>query len=224
MLPTGGWPVQATRENVLRVLRSEAAQGISFEMPHPPFDNFVGDFNPTTIVQSGTTIAHSGTISIDGSTFRRVADAIESGNLQLDLPPLNPPLPTAIAGAYFSYKSKHKLQIQSLRTIEDQAIVVHEAVHASLDLTRSGGIGKFYEEAAAYIADGLFSWARAPRTRYSTRQHQITIWSVIDEAVDCVRDRNPLPSSLVDRLATAVKNDPAYSHSRRDHGPYLNDG
>lgn len=133
---------------MLQVLRGGASQRVNF-----------------TISSGGKTI------TVNGSTFRRVAQAIESGTVSLTILPQSQ-MPLNGSGAvYYSVAgvsnnpayvnlyganiSANSLFSQESFGRVEEGMLIHESVHASLDLTRSSGILTVFEEAACYIAEVL---------------------------------------------------------------------
>lgn len=139
-----------SRERVLQVLRGNNAQRINFR------------------ISLGTR-----TIEVNGSTFRRVADAIEAGRVNLFVLRENQ-MPTVGAAAVYSsvagvatnpgytslFRSStipaNSLFIQRLHGRVEESLLIHEAVHASLDLTRSNYLTVGGDEAICYIAEVLY--------------------------------------------------------------------
>lgn len=93
-----------------------------------------------------------GRVAVSGETFRRVARAIESGRVCL-----SDDLTNIRAGAGGSYSTTNNIIFapppHNHRTME--ATIIHEAVHASFDLTHSD-VTDVDEEMAAYIAQCIY--------------------------------------------------------------------
>ncbi|MGC2238776.1 MAG: hypothetical protein WA584_21655 [Pyrinomonadaceae bacterium] len=117
------------REQMLRVLRGTEAQRIHFSM-------------------TGTTgIA----ISVDGSSFRRVAQAIESDRIHI--------AEGGVASGWAQYNARNNTfnigQSSERWSRAYDALLIHESVHASFDLSRSS-LPWLDNETAAYIAQGYY--------------------------------------------------------------------
>ena len=118
----------AIRDQMIRVLRGPEAQRIHFS------------FNGTTGQR----------ISVDGSSFRRVAAAIEDGTIH--------PIEGGVARGWAQYDARtNNFNIGEgehwSRAFD--ALLVHESVHASFDLTHSS-LPWVDNETAAYIAQGYY--------------------------------------------------------------------
>ena len=123
---------------ILRILRNSDTQRIQFSF-------------------SGVTAI---TISVNGSSFRRVAEAIENGDIAVIEDRTSVPAGTgsysgggASAGSGRSGVFRMGRMQDSSRAFD--ALVVHEAVHASLDLTHSV-VPALDSETAGYIAQGFY--------------------------------------------------------------------
>ena len=121
---------------MIRVLRSSDAQRIHF--------SFTGS----------TGIS----ISVDGSTFRRVAQAIEEDRIHV--------VEGGVTGGWAQYSARDNPQRHTMANTfyvgADEhwsrafdALLIHESVHASFDLTRSV-LPWLDNEIAAYIAQGYY--------------------------------------------------------------------
>ena len=116
------------REQMLRVLRGSETQRIRFS------------FTGTTGIS----------ISVDGSSFRRVAQAIEENRIQI--------AEGGVAGGWAQYNARNNTfsvgsDQQWSRAFD--ALLVHESVHASFDLV-SSSLPWLDNETAAYIAQGYY--------------------------------------------------------------------
>lgn len=137
-----------SRERMLQVLRGSSSARVSFS------------------ISSG-----GRTITVNGSTFQRVAQAIENGTISLTILPQSQ-IPLNGAGAVYysvagvsnnpSYVSIYgpNIAANSLFSQDsfgrvEEGMLIHESVHASLDLTRSSGNLTVFEEAACYVAEVL---------------------------------------------------------------------
>src|SRR5262249_42291402 len=101
----------------------------------------------------------------------------------------------------------------------EQGSLLHESVHASFDLTRSGGVNAADEEAAAYITEYIYY-----------RRTGLAPQRVVNDAItraarpiaDAVIRRQPIATSGVAALSAAISRDPVYVGMPT--GPYLQDG
>jgi hypothetical protein len=119
------------REDVLEILRSSAVSRIRFS-----FTSFYGT-----------------PVSVDSTTFQRVVSAIESGQVRVWGEGVS-----AGSGGEYDNTAENGGDLYS-RPIRDRrtrkSVVIHEAVHASIDLTRST-IEEVDNEAAAFLAQFLY--------------------------------------------------------------------
>jgi hypothetical protein len=121
-----------SRDRVIAVLRNSTARRIRF---------------------SYEMAAHCGTMSVNHTTFERVARAIENGSIQIDE---TTPLPPGVFASY-SDGPPNKMTVcpHNTHSRHWEANILHESVHASLDLTRS----RFSEvdtESAAFFASAIY--------------------------------------------------------------------
>ncbi len=116
------------KEQMIRVLRGGEAQRIRF--------NFTGSTGIT--------------ISVDGSSFRRVAQALEENRVHV--------AEGGVSGGWAKYNAGNNTF--NVGTDEHwsrafDALLIHESVHASFDLT-SASLPWLDNEVAAYIAQGFY--------------------------------------------------------------------
>ena len=118
----------AVREQMMRVLRNTDAQRIHFSF-------------------AGSTL---GTISVNGSSFRNVAQAIEEDRIQVT--------EGGVPGGWANYDARKN----TFNVGPDQhwsgsfdALVIHESVHAAFDLARAS-LPWLDNEIAAYMAQGYY--------------------------------------------------------------------
>ena len=104
-------------------------------------------------------------VRVDYSTFFRVAEAIEDGRITVDFDTSH--IAGNVDGIYVATNSQvmHSgelrtisgvLHLREINNLFMEGTVVHESVHASLDLTHNPHLMALENEAAAYIAQGLF--------------------------------------------------------------------
>ena len=98
------------RAQVLRLLRGAEASRIRFTFPF-----------------------WAGTVTIAPASFRRVATAIESGQMHIDVTNAFPP---GVAGMYIS-GTPNTLRIKPMLGRAEEGLVLHECTHAIFDLTRT---------------------------------------------------------------------------------------
>lgn len=117
------------REQLMRVLRSSDAQRIRFSM-------------------TGSTGV---SISVDGSSFRRVAQAIQDERIQITQ--------GGVASGWAQYNARNNTfsigQSSEMWSRAYDALLIHESVHAAFDLSRSS-LPWLDNETAAYIAQGFY--------------------------------------------------------------------
>ena len=173
------------------------------------------------------------TITVDGSTFRNVANAIVSGRVHLAFPPHLRPLsagasaeystveqpppsypPVSPAGIPYPPIPANTLRVVRLDRVEDRAILLHEAIHASLDLIHNQDINRWFDEAAGYVAAWLYILACRPGSHPNPRSAEIATANAaftIARLIRSHRPHPPVPYDRVDALATAIRNSPIYA-------------
>ncbi len=191
-----------TQEGVLRILRTGASQHVAFEIPTDSFP-----------------------IRVNGGTFRFVADNIVSGRLTLSFPPLSPPLPPGVAAEYqaalrpsggmsaagvpYPAVPANTMRIQRLDSTMDRGYLLHEAVHASLDLNRCSTIRSRYDEASGYITMWLYVLACNAGARPDPRVNgdlHLPAWRIARR----IRARQATTIADINVLASAVEASPIY--------------
>jgi len=190
------------KEQMIRVLRSSDTQRIHF--------SFTGS----------TGIA----ISVDGSTFRRVAQAIEEDRVHV--------VEGGVAGGWAQYSARdNALRHTAANTFyvgADQhwsrafdALLVHESVHASFDLT-SSSLPWLDNETAAYIAQGYYlrnTGFSSNRLDHVGQTNQPYLGLQIVESI--VRD-GAVDSFWLDQLHGSLLSSPQYHSYIR--GTFTGDG
>jgi len=185
-----------SRERILRTLRGHAAARVNF-----------------------TVRAYASTITVNRTTFERVASAIENGTVNLTIIS-EAEMPMLGAGAayyaqagvannptYFATRSPN-IPANSLFTQEtfgriEESQLIHESVHASLDLTRSNGIISAFEEAACFIAEALYCRRMGlPRWRYYLDQIGSTALSIANSIISTGHADDAAVTRLVKAVAT----------------------
>jgi hypothetical protein len=171
------------REDILTVLRCSAALRMSFSF--------------TTVTAA--------TITVNGSTFERVARAIENGQITI-VPSTSSDHDEA---QYDAYAEGNPLTVPPIRHRRMQeAIVLHEAVHASFDLTRSA-IPRIDNEVAAFIAGTIYLRRTGfPRSRYAGTFEEAAL-----AATNAIIGGSAPTSSQLQTIRRALEDDPEY---RRD--------
>lgn len=166
---------------------------------------------------------NNGTITVNKETFTRVATAIEDGRVNLTILPANE-MPWNGSGAvYFStagtannptYISKYGAAISanSLFTREtfgrvEEGLLIHEAVHASLDLTSSTGIITTHEEAACYIAEVLYNRRMGLSLTRITEQIRVAALPVVNSIIRT----GTADATLYQDLVNTITAHPLYS-------------
>jgi len=189
-----------SREAIISFLRHGASQRVSFSFVTP---------NGARVV-------------VNETTFQRVASAIETGRITL----VETTSFAAGVGAEYCAQAQtsrgiaaNTLRVPPQIGRMEQGSLLHESVHASFDLTRSGGVNAADEEAASYIAEYVYY----RRTGLAPRR-------VINDAItraarpiaDAVIRRQPITSAQIAALSSAISGNPTYAGMPT--GPYLQDG
>ncbi len=167
---------------------------------------------------------NNGNLSVDGSTFRRVADAIDRGSVHLTVVEQSQ-MPSSGAGAlYYSAASTstnaaayptpiqiaaNSLYCQPLHGRVQEGMLIHEAVHASLDLTRSGGILTVWDEAACYIAEILYSRRMGLSRSRITSPSRVAAMPAVEEIIAT----GSATTASLNSLYAAIKANPLYTEN-----------
>ena len=86
------------------------------------------------------------------SEFQGVADAIESKKIAVVCTPSK----TATFSFYDATINTMVLRTKDTHSVKPRSLIVHEAVHAMNDINRQQGLIKDDDEAAAYLAQGMY--------------------------------------------------------------------
>ncbi len=185
------------RERVMRILRSGDAQRVNFT------------FNGS----AGTPI------SVDGSSFRRVAQAIEENTISVQS--------GGVGDGWAKYSARaegtsaaNTLYIGANNTSsrDFDGLIVHEAVHASFDLT-STTIPWIDNEIAAYIAQGYY----LRNSGYSaSRMDTLAMPYLGRMIVNEIRTGGDIDGFWMDQLRASLLADPTYHSYIR--GTFTGDG
>jgi len=190
------------REQMIRVLRSSDTQRIHF--------SFTGS----------TGIA----IAVDGSTFRRVAQAIEENHVYV--------VEGGVSGGWAQYSARanpqRSTEANTFYVGPDQhwsrafdALLVHETVHASFDLTNSS-LPWLDNETAAYIAQGYYlrnTGFSSSRLDHVGATNQPYLGRQIVDSI--IRD-GTIDSFWLDQLHSSLLSNPQYHDYIR--GTFTGDG
>ncbi|QIG92277.1 hypothetical protein [Bradyrhizobium sp. 6(2017)] len=96
---------------------------------------------------------HLGPWHIDGAAFERIARAIEVGDIKIRVEPL----PQDVEARYDDFNDYVVVPPAFFAgTVGDRAAIIHECVHAIVDLQNSKGQFESSNEAAAFLASFLF--------------------------------------------------------------------
>jgi hypothetical protein len=148
------------------------------------------------------------TVSVDGSTFRRVATALSDGDIsvvegrytenRMAYSAWDDPAGDTAANTF--YLGRHQRSSRDFN-----ALVIHESVHASFDLT-SSTIPWVDNEAAAYISQAYYL------RNSGYRQDRIELGSLARVGSFVVGDMvaGGDVTSLIDALRDSLRNDPRY--------------
>lgn len=185
------------REKMMRILRSSDTQRISFSL-------------------TGSTGI---TISVDGSSFRRVAQAIEENNIQVQT--------GGVADGWAKYSARAEgtsaantfyIGANNTSSRDFDGLIVHEAVHASFDLT-STTLPWIDNEVAAYVAQGYY----LRNSGYSTsRMDTLGMPYLGRMIVNEIRNGGEVNGFWMEQLRNSLLSDPTYHSYIR--GTFTGDG
>jgi hypothetical protein len=176
------------REDVLEVLRSSEAARIRFSFPS---------------LYNGTPI------SVDQSTFLRVAAAIEAGRITIS----SEGIPSYWGGQY-DYSAENASGVFRARPVRNsrhrKSVVIHEAVHASFDLTRST-LAEVDNEAASYLAQFVYL-----RITYATPALTDSLYGrlyeILWQTADSIQRRNTISETQLEVIRRRIARHPHYSY------------
>lgn len=185
------------REQMIRILRSSDTQRINF--------SFTGS--------TGITIA------VDGSSFRRVAQALEEDRIHVQT--------GGVRDGWAKYSARAEgtsaantfyIGANNLSSRDFDGLIVHEAVHASFDLT-SSQIPWLDNEIAAYIAQGYY----LRNSGYSTaRMDTLGMPYLGRMIVNEIRSGGDVQGFWMEQLRDSLLSDPQYHSYIR--GTFTGDG
>ncbi len=132
------------RDQVLNLLRGPVASRIRFTFPF-----------------------WAGTVTIAPASFHRVARAIETGQVRLNI---TTTFPAGVGGLYTS-GTPNTLSVAPLIGRTEEGLLLHECTHAVFDLTKTQ-VTDNEDEAAAYVVDALyFRMTGLRRPRWNAEPH-----------------------------------------------------
>ncbi|MCU0917954.1 MAG: hypothetical protein MUC88_25840 [Planctomycetes bacterium] len=171
---------------------------------------------------------HLGGLPINVDGLGRVAHAIQKGDIEVAQDTHLAPDAQYDAG-------KNALFLKSLKfgEVEFRSLIVHEAVHALIDLLKAKETRKLAGEAAAYLAQALYSYQEVGDLRFrhsvtallSSAKEQDkqlgriyqTCLHLIDKCKMAIPGHNPwLPPILYQPLLEAIKGHDTYKDIRWD--------
>jgi hypothetical protein len=157
-------------------------------------------------------------VSVDYSTFARVAEAVENDRILVVVRP--PGMPENAAGIYAPDNStqvtsfgRHghitryisgKFLLRDVDSLSGQGNVVHEAVHASLDLTHNPNLMALESEAAGYIAQSLFYRNFNFFPIYRQREAEDDLWETARLTAFTVASGTLIPTDLIAHLIRII--------------------
>jgi hypothetical protein len=199
-----------SRERALMVLRSPAAHSIYFRIS-----------------------AERAEIRVDKTTFERVATAIENGRVRLRflaqnlMPNLDadavyaPGDSDAVNPRYINRFGRvvraNTMFVQPFQDGYKESLLIHEAVHASLDLTRSPDLMRKDDEAAAFIAQFIY----CRKTNVPKSLMAVELREAVLPVVDSFLLERRINDALVDKFVRFLSNTNVYGGWRAyEYGRY----
>lgn len=189
--------MSAFEEAVLGVLRNHYTRRINFSFEGIPLPNYGRD----------------STVSVNSSTFERVASAIETGRIKLErisrrgarVPGTN----QRYAGRYRREESVMEVPLPATR--DRAGRIIHESVHASLTLTRSWNqMWWADEEAAAFIAEQLYLVFTGSPGHPARYPHTVEIFRIARRCANQIHANGDVNYETLDRLCVLIESHPLY--------------
>jgi hypothetical protein len=177
------------REEVLEILRSSEASRIRFS-----FTSFYG--RP---------------VAVDRITFRRVVSAIESGQIRVTDEDVSPGSGGEYEGAPTNGGILYSRPIRNKRGAK--SVVIHEAVHASIDLTRST-LEEVDNEAAAFLAQVLYlKFTSYPISRLLSRNPlEARLYEILWQAAGAIERGGSVSETQMGLIRRRISEHPNYSY------------
>jgi hypothetical protein len=143
-------------------------------------------------------------ILVNGELYSQVANAMEGAQPRVRVVSLPQHLPAGVTASYDPNVNVLNFKFNSLRNVDDRALVVHEATHAGFDLARRR-IWAGDDEACAYIAETLYH-------RYAGDDvYENAVYAVLD---DLDAGRNVSQRNII------ILRDAIFSSRRHGSQPY----
>jgi hypothetical protein len=171
------------RDRVLNLLRGHIAHRISFTFP-------------------GTTGV---TVTVNSSTFQRVASAIENGRVHLNIAN---PSEQSVGAAYNRWDNV--LTVGSTVGRRHEGYIIHESVHTSFDLVLSRNAVPLPDnEAAAYIATWLY-WRMMGYQRQDNprRPHTNELHNLARRIADLILRTGEIDQTMLNRFRRVIETHP----------------
>lgn len=180
------------RDDAIRLLRGHQAARIKFSFPS----------------------SAGGNITVNSSTFERVATAIENDIISVDD---TVRLPADIGAIYVPDRTPGgEMLLRREIGRQHNGEVIHESVHASFDLTHST-LPRVDDEAAAYIASALYWRMTGLRCNPDSR-----IYCAASNVADSILHRRGVIAGELNALRNRIRNHPVYRPYAS--GTYLRNG
>lgn len=182
----------STRDEAIRLLRSPQATRINFSFPS----------------------SAGGNITVNSSTFERVAAAIETNIIAIND---TVRLPADIGAIYVPDRTPGgEMLLRREIGRQHNGEVIHESVHASFDLTHST-LPRVDDETAAYIASALYWRMTGLRCNPDSR-----VFCAASNIADSILHGRGVVAGELNALRNRIRNHPVY----RPHanGVYLRNG
>ncbi|GEM_PF-7049884 len=177
------------REDALQILRSSEASRIRFSF------------------QS----LYRTPVSVDHTTFLRVVGAIESGRVRVT----DENVPANLGGEYDSTPlNGGVLRARPIRSKRSRkSVVIHEAVHASIDLTRTT-IAEVDNEAASFIAQFIYLRLTCyPIARMlSANPNEARLYETLWRTAGSVMSGGVVAENRMAQIRQGIINHPQYPH------------
>ncbi len=142
---------------------------------------------------------------ITGARLHEVGQAIEAGRIQLKVDASGP----LLSAAYSPHQNRMTIGPKSLESGTGKSGIVHESVHALVDMFKCKSVTELGDEVCAYIAESMY--LRAIGTAVKGDAAAMAIYSEAGKLASKVKKGAKIKPAAYAKLLEAIHAHPAYS-------------
>jgi hypothetical protein len=149
-----------------------------------------------------------GSVSVSGADFAQVAAAIQNDKISIKFKP-----DLGHIAMYYSGDNHMEIPFNNGLGIWQKALIVHEAVHASVDLRKMSLMAE-HNEGLAYVAQAVYmaknGWSFSTDVSFDWDFLSMVSWKMIFQQANRIASLNnsgkPVPQSEINLLYNSIRN------------------